>query len=445
MAAVPAPTAVSARSTSERGWRAVTGTISQSGSKAGSTVSNCAVYRPMPPGDRYSNCSALTATRNQRILSVQPVCDGGGSEHALIGMIRELTAAGWECHVAVPGPARLASEYAAAGARLHVLPMRHLTTSGGMGRWAAYAGGWAPAVLRLGRLARRLDAAVVHSNSLHTWYGWAAARLAGRPHVWHAREIVFQSSAALGVERFLTRHFADRVIAISTAVAAQLDPANVVVILDGADPERFNPGRAGRFRAAAGIDDTAPLLGCVARLDTWKGVDTVLDAFAALSADRPDLRLVVAGSVVPGKEAYAAELEQRAATLAGVSWLGHRRDVPEIMADLDVFVAVSREPEPFGLVVVEAMASGVPVVAGAAGGPLEVLGAEAVDHPVPAGRLVTPGDPSAVATGVLSMLPEGPSSTERRRARAPRLVGEPGRFDALFRAVLQRRDAAASE
>jgi glycosyltransferase involved in cell wall biosynthesis len=399
----------------------------------------------MPPGDRYSNCSALTATRNQRILSVQPVSDGGGSEHALIGMIRELTAAGWECHVAVPGPARLASEYAAAGATLHVLRMRHLTTSGGGRRWVGFAAGWSPAVFRLARLARRLDVTVVHSNSLHTWYGWAAARLAGRPHVWHAREIVFQSGSALRLERFLARHFADRVIAVSAAVAAQLDPSNVVVVLDGADPERFNPGRAGHFRTSAGIDDTAPLLGCVARIDTWKGVDTVLDAFAALSSDRPELRLVVAGSVVPGKEAYAADLERRAAALPGVTWLGHRRDVPEIIADLDVFVAVSREPEPFGLVVVEAMASGVPVVAGAAGGPLEVMGADAIDRPVPAGRLVTPGDPAAVASGVLSVLPEGPSSTSRRRSRAPRLVGRPGRFDAVFRSVVQRLDAAASE
>ena len=68
----------------------------------------------------------MTATRTKCILSVQPVGDGGGSEHALIRMIRQLAEDGWECHVAVPTVARLGDEYAAAGAVLHVVPMaRH--------------------------------------------------------------------------------------------------------------------------------------------------------------------------------------------------------------------------------------------------------------------------------------------------------------------------------
>src|SRR5579883_765342 len=109
------PREPSAASTSGRGWRAVKGTTSTAGKSAGSTVSSCAVYRPIPPGDRYRSCSALTATRTKRVLSVQPVSDGGGSEHALVAMIRQLTSAGWECHVALPGPPVLADEYGAAG------------------------------------------------------------------------------------------------------------------------------------------------------------------------------------------------------------------------------------------------------------------------------------------------------------------------------------------
>ena len=84
----------------------------------------------------------MTATRTKRILSVQPVCDGGGSEHALIRMGRQLATDGWECHVAVPAPARLADEYAAAGISLHVVPMARLTTSGGPAWWADYAARW---------------------------------------------------------------------------------------------------------------------------------------------------------------------------------------------------------------------------------------------------------------------------------------------------------------
>ena len=368
---------------------------------------------------------------------MQPVSDGGGSEHALIRMIRQLVADGWDCHVAVPGPARLESEYVAAGATLHVVAMHRLTTSGGASRWLRYAVAWPRSVLGLARLIRRTGATVVHTNSLHSWYGWAAAALTGRPHVWHAREIVFQSGLALRVERFLARRFAARVVAVSGAVAAQLDPANVVVVTDEADPQRFSPDRAGRFRAGAGIADDVALVGSVARVDTWKGFDVLLDAFPAIRAARPDAELVVAGGPVPGKEAYAAALRERAAGLSGVHWLGPRSDVAELMADLDVFVQVSTEPEPFGLVVVEALASGTPVVAGAAGGPLEVLGAEAAAGPVPAGRLVAPGDAAALAAAVTGLLPAGPSSADRRRSRPRLRHPQPGRWGELFAGLIR--------
>ncbi|HLH46945.1 MAG TPA: glycosyltransferase family 4 protein, partial [Acidimicrobiales bacterium] len=336
----------------------------------------------------------MIPTRTRRLLSIQPVADGGGSETALIRMVRELTADGWECHVALPGPARLAAAYAAAGAVLHVVPMQRVTAQGSAPRWAArYLLRWPVTVLRLAALARRCGVDVVHSNSLHSWYGWAAARLTGRPHVWHARELVVQSPAALAVERLLARRFATTVLATSHAVAAQLDPANVVVAYDTPDPERFGPERAGHFRAGAGIPDDVPLVGSVSRIDTWKGVDRLLDAAPVLRRARPDLEIVVAGADVGGKEAYADELRRRAAELGFVRWLGARSDVPELMADLDVLVQVSTAPEPFGLVHVEALASGTPVVAGDEGGPVEILAGATPGS----GILVPAGDPAALA------------------------------------------------
>ncbi len=143
----------------------------------------------------------------------------------------------------------------------------------------------------------------IHSNSLHTWYGWAVARMLGRPHVVHAREIVVQSRAALRVERALCRHFATRVIAVSYAVAAQLDPANVVVLDEYLDHDQFTPAHAGRFRTRVGIPDDEPLIGAVARLDPLKGLDVLLDAFVQARTTRtklrPELHLVIVGSPRP--------------------------------------------------------------------------------------------------------------------------------------------------
>src|SRR5258705_471623 len=83
----------------------------------------------------------------------------------------------------------------------------------------------------------------------------------------HAREIVVQSRAALRVERFLCRYFAARVIAVSFAVAAQLDPANVIVLDEYLEPGEFSPTHAGRFRTRVPIPDDVPVIGAVARLD----------------------------------------------------------------------------------------------------------------------------------------------------------------------------------
>jgi glycosyltransferase involved in cell wall biosynthesis len=378
----------------------------------------------------------MTATRAKRLLSLQPAADGGGSEKALIGLVRQLCADGWECHVAVPSAPRLAVEYAEAGAAVHLISLPRVTTSGSPARWLAYALAWPVGVARLAQLARRLGVDVVHSNSLHCWHGWAAAVLLRRPHVWHAREIVFQSRAALSLERWLARHFADVVIAVSKAVASQLDPGNVTVVTDEADPRVFNPARAGVFRRDAGIDDATPLIGSIARLDTWKGFDVLLDGWNDVRQARPDAELVIAGGSVAGKERYAAGLRDRARSMPGVHWLGPRGDVPDVLADLDVFVQVSTQPEPFGLVLVEALAAGVPVVAGAVGGPVEILSAAG-----PAGgRLVAPGDPAALADAALMLLPPGRSSTVSRRARvALRSPAGPG-FTSVFDRVVPNRE-----
>jgi glycosyltransferase involved in cell wall biosynthesis len=377
----------------------------------------------------------LTATRTKVILFIQPVAEQGGSDHALARMVRSLANDGWDCHIALPAPSPLTEEFAAAGATMHVIPMRRITTSGRPVRWVAYVAGWPLAVVRLVRLARRVGADVIHSNSLHSWYGWAAAAWLRRPHVWHAREIVTQSSRALRLERGLARRFAVRVIAISAAVAAQLDPRNVVVLFDEPDPAEFHPGRAGQFRLQVGIPDDVPLVGTAGRIDTWKGIDVLLDAVPSMQAARPDLQVVIAGSLVQNKEAYSGRLAARVATMPGVHWLGPRTDMADLMADLDIFVLPSTQPEPFGLVLVEALASGVPVVATAAGGPVEILG----EVESAAGRLVPPGDAAALAAAVRDLLGEsrdGPTSTATRRAR-PRLrqVTSPS-FAALFDQVV---------
>ena len=126
--------------------------------------------------------------------------------------------------------------------------MRRLTTSGSPWRWAALRLAW-PLSDGPPGVVGPADQSGRHAHQfLHSWYGWAAARLVRRPHVWHARELVFQSLARIARRAVAHRRHAAMVIAMSQAIAAQLDPANVVVVYDQPDDDEFSPSRAGHVQ-----------------------------------------------------------------------------------------------------------------------------------------------------------------------------------------------------
>jgi glycosyltransferase involved in cell wall biosynthesis len=368
-----------------------------------------------------------------RLCSIQPVAERGGSDQALLRMVRSLPRAEFECHVVVPADPPLGPELQAAGAHVHVLPMRRISRSHRVGGWAAYALAWPVTVGRLVLLLRRLQVDVVHTNSWHSWYGWAAAALIRRPHVWHGREIVVQSRAALALERFLIPRFSARVLSMSQAIADQLAGVDVIVVHETADPDEFHPARAGRFRSRVGLADDVVLVGAAGRVDTWKGFDVLLEAYDTLRTRRGGVALVIAGGAVSGKEGTFERLQTRAGSIPGARWLGRRDDIPDLLADLDVFVLPSTEPEPYGLVLVEALMSGARVVATDAGGPPEIL----ADATPGSGALVPARDVAALADAIGREVDEaGVTSSTIRGQRAPRRAPEPERFAAIFRDVV---------
>lgn len=365
------------------------------------------------------------------VLSIQPVAEQGGSDHAMLRLARQLTRAGWAVYVVLPSRSPMAERYREAGAQLHVVPMVRISTSHGARTWARYAALWPITVARIWWLARKMKPDVVHTNSLHSWYGWAVAATLRRPHIWHAREIVTQSPAALALERFLCRHFATKVLAASSAVAEQLARANVTVVHEGADSADYNPSRSGKARSRLGLADDRPLVGYVGRVDTWKGVDVLIDAIPLLRDKVPGLQVAIAGGSVRGKEDYASQLQARAIE-AGACWLGQVSgpEAADLLADLDCMAYPSTGPEPWGLSIVEALACGVPVVSTDAGGPREVV----AGLPATTAKLVAPNDAPALADAINSLLPSS-TSTAERRARSPLLQIPPAPYPEIFESV----------
>jgi glycosyltransferase involved in cell wall biosynthesis len=198
-------------------------------------------------------------------------------------------------------------------------------------------------------------------------------------------------------------------------------------------------GRA-RVRAEWGVRDDEVLIGMAGRVTRWKGQSVFVQAAKLIAERHPQLKFAAVGGVFDTEKFYMERFRKEVHDAGLENKLtinDFRADMPDVFAAFDIFVLPSILPEPFGLVVIEAMASGKPVVATAPGGPSETV----VDGET--GFLVPPSDASAIARALEELL-AGPQKrismgeAGRRRAREmfslPRYVTE---FEELYDAVLK--------
>lgn len=369
----------------------------------------------------------------RRILFLHTTSEVGGSDVSLAHIVERLDRARFEPLVALPSDGPLVPRLEQAGARVFVVPrMKKLTSRKGRAWLAIFAANFPVAVASLVSLIRRERVDIVHTNTIHNLYGWAAARIARVRHVWHVREIVWQNAPLRRLERTLALRHADRVVVTSDAVGALFTdaggtrPPHVVKIPNGVDTARFHPGRDEEMRRELGVPAGAPLVGAAARMDVWKGLDDFIEAAAHVHAARPDARFVIAGGPIDGLEAYEQTLRALASRrgldgiLVFAGWRYGPSEMPRFYRALDLFVLPSREAEPFGLVVLEAMASGVPVVATRHGGPMEIVRDGAT------GLLVDAAQPAAMALAITALLADPERREGMGRAGRERAVSAYG-------------------
>jgi glycosyltransferase involved in cell wall biosynthesis len=153
----------------------------------------------------------------------------------------------------------------------------------------------------------------------------------------------------------------------------------------------------------------------VGRLDRWKGQHVFLEAFAKAFPNGPEEAVVIGASLFEAN-GYELDLKRQVAASAiegRVEFRGFRNDVEDELLRLDVLVHASIIPEPFGQVVVEGLAVGLPTLATDAGGPAEVI-TDGVD-----GLLYPPGDAEALAQALRRLAAD--PALRRRLGAAARL------------------------
>ncbi|HEV3470247.1 MAG TPA: glycosyltransferase family 4 protein [Pyrinomonadaceae bacterium] len=373
-------------------------------------------------------------------------------ESALYDMLASVRAAapGWTLHLIVPDEGALAARAREIGVGVSVLPfpgsLARLGDAGAVGapragidrlrllaKLASSSATTARYAWRLRRLLKSLAPDIVHTHGLKTHVLGAWARPAGAAVVWHVHDYAGRRPVMSRLLRLSARRAA-AAVANSRSVAADVravcgNRLDVRTVYNGVDLGRFAPaGARADLDALAGLppaEEGTLRVGLVATLARWKGHRTFLEALSLLPAGARVRGYVAGGAVyrTDGSQHRPEELREMARALGvegRVGFTGLVGEAAEAMRALDVVVHCSTEPEPFGLVIAEAMACGRAVVASRAGGAAEIFsdGADALSH--------APGDAAALA-GRIAQLASDPGL----RARLGRAARETAarRFD----------------
>jgi glycosyltransferase involved in cell wall biosynthesis len=365
---------------------------------------------PVAQPFRAAPAMPVSAPPNHHVVYVTTSGALGGAETSLLTLLaslRELEPA-WRFTVIAPAAGRLLERSLAAGADTAVLPFPPAIASLGEPRpgalraaararaaWRLLAAAAAlPLYLRrLRRELRRRQPTIVHTMGIKAHVAAALALPGGVRLVWHLHEYVSPRPATARLLRVLAGH-ASAIVANSDSVAE--DASRVLMdrrprrIHNAVDLRTFSP--EGPVLDLAGLSGLAPdhgriRIGLVATFGRWKGHEVFLQAIARLLPSATVRAYVIGGSVyqTDASQRSLAELERMARDLgiAGcVGFPGHVDDVAAALRALDIVVHASTSPEPFGMVIAEAMAAGRAVVAVAAGGSQELFedGVDALGH-----------------------------------------------------------------
>ena len=357
----------------------------------------------------------------------------GGGELALLSLVQVIDRKRFTPIVVLGSTGPLVDRLAGAGIETHVLPLASTVTEtrkDDLGVRSLLrlrdAVGVLSYIVTLARTIRANRIDIVHSNSLKAdVIGGLAARLAGRPVIWHIRDRIvpeYMPGKTAAMFRWLCRVIPDYVLANSYATLETLSlqkrkPCGVAysgIVPEGVGRWVLGAGEQ-ENRAGASLptpntqhltpntqhSTPSPVVGLVGRISPWKGQHVFLQAASLVHARFPRARFQIIGAALYGEHAYEEEIRAMTSSLGlseHVEFTGFRNDVANLIADLDILVHASTIGEPFGQVVVQGMAAGKPVVATNGGGVPEIV------QDGVTGLLVPMNDAEAMAEAIRSLL-----------------------------------------
>lgn len=345
------------------------------------------------------------------ILFIHQGAELYGSDKVLLNLAAGLRDTAYQALVIVPFDGPLVAELRAAGVETHIAPVtkvsRALFSPRGL---LSLPGSLISAVQGISKALQGRKVAVVYSNTLAVLSGAVWARLHRVPHLWHVHEILMHPALIRRGFPLLLRLLADRVVSNSSLTTRWLvdeQPAlaaRTVTVWNGIDRAAgIDAARVAALRDAVAAPDDV-LVALVGRINHWKGHLLLVEAAGILyQRGYHKLRYLIVGSVFAQQEHFLTGLQEAIAASparAQFTLRGFTDSVWDVWDACDIAVVPSTEPEPFGMVAIEAMCAAKPVIAAGHGGLLDI-----VEHDV-SGMLFEPRNAVALADA-LARLADG--------------------------------------
>ena len=351
----------------------------------------------------------------------------GGPQYRVIQVAKGLSGLGWETVVVVPrGGEALTHHLTSHRVRYEELSLVRPRDTVNPIVHSRYLASFGTNVRRLRSIIRRHSIQLVHTNGLMHLQAAIAAKMEGVRLVWHVNDFVTPGFVR-PVLLAMIRRWADRIVVASQAVADYYfaDSPEVYgrlrVLHAPVDTEVFKPGGADEKAVFKefGVAEGGILIGTVGHLTPIKGTRTLIEAVPAIVRRFPKLKVLVIGEKLENRMAYCSGLIRLTEDL-GISdtviFTGRRTDVPRLLKAMTVYVHPSYT-EACPMAVLEASASGLPVVATDVGGTRELVAAGV------SGLLISPSDPEDLSEAVLRLL-ESPATLRQMGERGAQLAHE---------------------
>lgn len=365
----------------------------------------------------------MTAGNKTRILYVNHTGLMSGAEQVLLNLLRGLDRNRFEPIVLCPGYGGLATEILQLGVEWFPIPMVHARFSLRSGGHFQAVGSLFRAIKAVRHQIKLLSPDFVHANSTRAGLiATLAATGMSRRVIWHIHDTLPRHHPlGTAIRSFALMARNTSVVAVSQSTAKAFCghlplQAKVRTIYNGVDLSKFPPKSSGRsvFRTRLAIPADSFLVSAVGQICERKGLLGLVDAIGRLRMQVPQLHLAVVGRVVFRHEEKYFTALRGAVRTAGIEdrvhFVGELGDVAPALQASDLLVLNSKD-EPFGLVLIEAMSSGTPVLATRVGGISEIV-ADGEN-----GWLVNSGDTQALAAKLLA-LSQDPAALDQASAVA---------------------------